>query len=165
METGAEFVAPCRTRFGVKTPKGVWNDWHSCEFSASGNCQCGSVDPQIPPRRCSSTAGREGRARLKRAFSPKGGTGRANKGLYELEVQSQEDTNVSTYSQGQRPKGRGVADGIESRSYARPTLEGSSTEVGLGTISSDQARVTPFTRGRRYRKPAYILTNWSYHTF
>ncbi len=57
---------------------------------------CGSVDPQISPRRSSSTAGREGRARLKRAFSPKGGSGRANKSLYGLEVQSQEDTNVRT---------------------------------------------------------------------
>ncbi len=36
-----------------------------------------------------------------------------------------------------------MADGVESRSYAKPTLEESSTEVGLGTISSDQARVAP----------------------
>ncbi len=57
---------------------------------------CGSVDRRISPRRCSSTAGREGRARLKRAFSPEGGSGRANKTSYRLEVQSQEDSNVRT---------------------------------------------------------------------
>ncbi len=76
-----------------------------------------------------------------------------NKSSFGLEVQSQEDTNVRTYSQGQRPEGRGVADGIESRSYARPTLEMFSTEVGLGTISSDQAQVAPLLEGGGIRNP------------
>ncbi len=76
-------------------------------FGPLGEAECGSVDPQISPRRCSSTAGREGRARLKRAFSPKGGSGRANQSLYGLEVQSKEDTKrpyVIPGAKAQRPR-------------------------------------------------------------
>ncbi len=40
-----------------------------------------------------------------------------------------------------------MADGVESRSYAKLNLEGSSTEVGLGTITSDQTRVAPLLEG------------------
>ncbi len=41
-----------------------------------------------------------------------------------------------------------MADGIESRSYARPTLE-----AGRGTISSDQGRVAPLLEGGGIENP------------
>ncbi len=65
---------------------------------------CGSEDPQISTRRCSSTAGRQGRARLKRAFSPKGGSGRANKACTDLRSNRKRTSTSVRNPRGKGPK-------------------------------------------------------------